>query len=87
MSKESNKNINSISIDTVQKIIDYIEDNILKIVTPNSIAEQFFLSVSTLNNLFKIVCNMTIMEYVRSRRLSLAGKELMISNIPIIGLV
>jgi AraC-like DNA-binding protein len=86
MSKESNKNINSISINMVQKIIDYIEDNILKIITPNSIAEQFFLSVSTLNNLFKIVCNITIMEYVRNRRLSLAGKELMISNMPIIDL-
>lgn len=86
MSKESNKNINTISIDMVQKIINYIEGNILEMITPNNIAEQFFLNISTLNNLFKIVCNMTIMEYVRNRRLSLAGKELKISNIHVIDL-
>ena len=86
MPNESEKIFNAISIDTVQKIIDYIENNILEILTPNNIAKQFFLSVSTLNNLFKIVCDMTIMEYIRYRRLSLAGKELMISNIHIIDL-
>lgn len=86
MHRESNKSINTISIDMVQKIIDYIEDNILEMITPNKIAEHFYLSISTLNNLFKIVCNMTIMEYVRNRRLSLAGKELMVSNIHIIDL-
>lgn len=86
MPEESKKIINTITIDMVQNIIDYIEDTILEELTPNNIAEQFYLSVSTLNNLFKIVCNMTIMEYVRNRRLSLAGKELMISNIPIIDL-
>lgn len=53
---------------------------------PKHIAEQLFLSVSALNNLFKIVCGMTIMEYIRNRQLSLAGKELFISNIHIIDL-
>ncbi len=86
MSKEANKDINTFSIDMVQKNIDYIEDNLLEMLTPNKIAEQFFLNLSTLNNLFKIVCNMTIMEYVRNRRLSLAGKELMTSNIHVIDL-
>lgn len=85
MPKESN-NLNTISIDTVQRFIDYMENNILEKLTPNNIAEHFFLSVSTLNNLFKTVCNMTIMEYVRNRRLSLAGEELMNSNIHIIDL-
>ena len=86
MPKESEKIVNAISINTVQKMIDYIENNILENITPNNIAEQFYLSVSTLNNIFKIVCDMTIMEYIRNRRLSLAGKELMISNIHIIDL-
>lgn len=86
MPMESKNSANTISIQTVQKIIDYIEDNILEMLTPNNIAEQFYLSVSTLNNLFKIVCCITIMEYIRNRRLSLAGKELLISNIHIIDL-
>ena len=66
MHRESNKSINTVSIDMVQKIIDYIEDNILDMITPNNIAEHFYLSVSTFNNLFKIVCNMTIMAYIRN---------------------
>ncbi|WMJ87449.1 helix-turn-helix domain-containing protein [Anaerocolumna sp. MB42-C2] len=86
MSEESKKPINAISMNTVQLIINYIEDNLLERLTPGIIAKQFYLSVSTLNNLFKIVCDMTIMEYIRNRRLSLAGYELLISNIHIINL-
>jgi AraC-like DNA-binding protein len=76
----------SISIDIVQDIINYIEEYILEELSPNTIAAKFFLSISTMNNIFKIVCNMTIMEYIRNRRLSLAGQELMISNVRIIDL-
>ncbi|MDF2587638.1 MAG: transcription activator, effector binding protein [Anaerocolumna sp.] len=87
MSKKLEENHNhNISIDTVQNIIDYIEKNILEELIPNSIAAQFFLSISTMNSIFKTVCNMTIMEYVRYRRLSLAGQELMVTNIRIIDL-
>lgn len=86
MPEESNRINNTITINMVQSIIDYIEDNILEVLTPNNIAEHFYMSVSALNNVFKIVCCMTIMEYIRNRRLSLAGGELMISNIHIIDL-
>lgn len=86
MPEESNRINNTITINMVQSIIDYIEDNILEVLTPNNIAEHFYMSVSTLNNVFKIVCCMTIMEYIRNRRLSLAGEKLMISNIHIIDL-
>jgi AraC-like DNA-binding protein len=86
MSKDVNENLNTVSFGTVQLIIDYIEMSIHESLTLNQIAKKFYLSVSTLNNLFKIVCGMTIMEYVRNRRLSLAGKELLVSNIHIIEL-
>ncbi len=86
MPKGIKNTMSTITLSTVQMVIDYIEDNILESLTPNQIAEQFYLSTSALNNLFKIVCNITIMEYVRNRRLSLAGKELMNSSIHIIDL-
>jgi AraC-like DNA-binding protein len=87
MAKESViDNSKPITIDMVQNIINYMEDNLFDELTPNNVAKQFFLSVSTLNNLFKIVCNMTIMEYVRNRRLSLAAKVLLNSKIHIIDL-
>ncbi|BCJ95812.1 hypothetical protein acsn021_33810 [Anaerocolumna cellulosilytica] len=83
MYKENNY---AITIDKVQNIIDYLEEQLLELLTPDTIAKQFYMSVSTLNNLFRIVCNMTIMEYVRNRRLSLAGLELKGSDIHIIDL-
>lgn len=79
-------NSNDVSIKMVQKIINYIEENILEELTPNIIAEKFYLSIAATNNVFKVICNMTIMEYVRNRRLSLAGQELKMSNIRIIDL-
>jgi AraC-like DNA-binding protein len=79
-------NNRGVTIDIVQNIIDYIENNLYEELTLTSIAAQFYLSISSLNNLFKTVCDMTIMEYVRNRRLSLAGQELKISNIHIIDL-
>lgn len=84
MSKESNTENQAITITVVQKIIEYMEENLLEDLTSGRIAEHFYMSVSALNNLFKTVCVMTIMEYVRNRRLSLAGEELLISHIPVI---
>lgn len=79
-------NGNGNSIETVQHIIDYIEGNIMNELTLKMIAERFYISVSVINSLFRTVCNMTVMEYVRNRRLSLAGQELMMTNTRIIEL-
>ncbi|MBE5967731.1 MAG: helix-turn-helix transcriptional regulator [Lachnospiraceae bacterium] len=85
MPKKLEKDNNSgVTINTVQNIIDYMEENLYEELTPNRIAAQFFLSISAMNSMFKIVCNMTIMEYVRNRRLSLAGQELIRSNVRVI---
>lgn len=64
------------SIAMLQEVINYMENNLLEELTPAKIAEHFYISVSTLSALFKIVCNMTIMEYIRNRRLTLAAEEL-----------
>jgi AraC-like DNA-binding protein len=84
--KLDNANKQSFTIDTVQNIIDFIEEHLYEELTPSIIATQCFLSNSVVNSLFKIVCNVTIMEYVRNRRLFLAAHELMASNIHIIDL-
>ena len=74
------------SLSMLQQVIDYIESNLFSELTPAVIASQFYISESTLSSLFKIVCNMTVMEYIRNRRLTLAAEELAKSNIPIIEL-
>ena len=74
------------SLGKVQETIDYIEENLLSDLTPDKIAAHFFVSVPTLTTAFKVVCGMTITEYVRNRRLSLAGEELCNSDSSIIEL-
>jgi AraC-like DNA-binding protein len=76
----------AVAINSVQKIIDYIEENIAEPLAPASIAKEFFLSVSSINILFRVVCDIALMEYIRNRRLTLAGLELLQSNVRIIDL-
>lgn len=70
----------------LQAALNYIEENLLEELTPAIIAAHFFVSASTLSSLFKIVCGMTIMEYIRNRRLTLAAEDLSSSNTSIIDL-
>lgn len=73
-------------LSTIQRVIDYIEENLTGEITLTDIAGRFYVSVSFLSLIFKTVCGMTIMEYIRNRRLTLAGHELSASNIRIIDL-
>lgn len=71
-------------ITKLQEVIDYIESNLLDELTLDRVARHFYLSNNVINQLFRSVCDLTIMEYVRYRRLSLAGKDLMATNIHIL---
>lgn len=68
----------------LQEIIEYIEENLLEELTLDGVAGHFYISSTLINQLFRNVFDMTAMEYVRYRRLSLAGNELLTSNIHII---
>ena len=63
-------------VETLNKAIDYIEDNLLDDLTPSQIAEQIHISNSHLQRGFTSLAGLTIGEYIRNRRLSLAGHEL-----------
>lgn len=77
---------NPLSLSLVQDVIDYLEENMLQEVTLGEVAAHFYVSASSLAMAFKMACGMTMMEYVRNRRLSLAGEELASSGISIIQL-
>ncbi len=83
MAPDSN-NTNIFSLSMLHRVIDYIESNIMTELSPGIIASHFFISESALSSLFKVVCETTIMEYIRNRRLTLAAEELSLSNTPII---
>ncbi len=68
----------------LQKAINYIEDHILEDIDYETVAAQSFSSSYHFQRIFSILCGFTIGEYIRSRRLSMAGNELAKGNIKVI---
>lgn len=58
--------------DNIYKIITYINDNLDKIIFTKEIAEFLFLSESSVNHLFKQKMNITIKQYILSKKMILA---------------
>lgn len=66
--------------------LEYIEKNITEDLTVVKIASTVNISPFYFQKGFSMLCGYTINEYIRMRRLSLAGSELLASNIKIIDL-
>ena len=60
----------------IQRAIDYIEEHITDELDYSEIARQAVCSPYYFQKIFGILCGMTVGEYIRNRRLSLAGNEL-----------
>ena len=60
----------------IQKAIDYIEDHITEELDYRTIAKVGFSSEYHFQRVFSILCGYPLGEYIRSRRLTLAGMEL-----------
>lgn len=57
----------------LQKAIDYIENNLTDAIDYEKVAAQSYSSSYHFQRVFSILCGFTIGEYIRNRRLSLAG--------------
>ena len=68
----------------LQKAIDYIEDNLTETIDYETVAAQSSSSSYHFQRVFSILCGFTIGEYIRNRRLSLAGAELAVSDAKVI---
>ncbi len=68
----------------LQKAIDYIEDHLTETIDYDMVAAQSFSSSYHFQRVFSILCGFTLGEYIRSRRLSLAGTELAASDAKVI---
>ena len=68
----------------VQRAIDYIEDHITEELDYEEIARTGFSSSYHFQRVFSILCGYTLGEYIRSRRLTLAGMELAADKIRVI---
>lgn len=60
----------------MQRAIDYMEDHLTETLDYETIAAQSFSSSYHFQRVFHILCGFTVGEYIRNRRLSLAGMEL-----------
>ncbi len=60
----------------MQKAIDYIEENLTEDIDYEKLAEKSYSSCYHFQRVFSILCGYTLGEYIRLRRLSLAGAEL-----------
>ena len=70
----------------IEDAIRFIEENITENLTVGRIAEEVNTSAFYFQKGFSMLCGYTVGEYVRMRRLSLAGEELISSDIKVIDL-
>ena len=71
-------------IESVGDAIRYIEDHITEDLTMEEIAEQAYLSPYYFLKGFSMLCGFTVGDYIRQRRLTLAGSELASSDARVI---
>ena len=64
-------------IANLSKAIGYIEDNLTNDINLNDISRQAYSSSSHFQRIFHLVTGLTVGEYVRNRRLSLAAQDLL----------
>lgn len=64
-------------MEVIREAVDYIEEHITDDITVNDVAGQVAVSPFYFHKGFSMLCGFSLMEYVRNRRLSLAGSELL----------
>lgn len=73
-------------IESIQKAINYIEAHLQETITMEKIAQEVNVSVFHFQRTFSILTDMSIADYIRRRRLTLAAQELINTDIKIIDL-
>lgn len=68
----------------ISKALDYIEQHITEPTDYEAIAKCAYCSNFHFQRIFSVICDMTIGDYVRMRRLALAGEELSAENAKVI---
>ena len=70
-------------MDWLQRInesIDYMETHLMEELSIEQISNYVFASKSNFQRVFHMVTGVTIGEYIRNRRLSLAGQDLLLTD-------
>lgn len=68
----------------LQRAIDYMESHLLEKINYEDAAKEVNMSSYNFHRIFSLMAGMTANEYIRNRRLSLAGQELQMTDSKII---
>ena len=68
----------------IQNAINYIEEHLTEKINYDKVAEEAACSSFYFQRIFGILCDISLGEYIRNRRLTLAGNELNASDIKVI---
>lgn len=60
----------------IQRAVDYVEEHLTEPINFEEVARRAYSSSFHFQRVFSVLCGFTLGEYIRSRRLSLAGSEL-----------
>lgn len=71
-------------INAIQNAIEYIEENITENITVEDTANKVYISPFYFQKGFAMLCGFTVAEYIRNRKLSLAGGELVTTDAKVI---
>lgn len=71
-------------IQNLQRAIDFMEEHILEPITYEDVAKHVFMSSYHFHRTFSLLTGITVNEYMRNRRLSMAGQELTMSDSKVI---
>lgn len=71
-------------VESISDAVIYIEENLTEELEIEAIAKQAYLSPFYFQKGFSMLCNFTVGEYIRQRRLALAGSELVSTDQKII---
>lgn len=63
-------------MDSISRAVAYIEDHITEDVTVDKVADHIHISTFYFQKGFSMLCGLSVAEYIRNRRLALAGGEL-----------
>ena len=69
-------------LDDLQKAINYIEEHLLEdeMITDMNISNEIYSSTDSFRTIFRVITGYSVGEYIRNRRLSLSGEELIQSG-------
>lgn len=71
-------------IQTLSAAIHYMEEHLTDPITYGDVAKHLFMSSYHFHRTFSMITGMTAGEYIRNRRLSMAGQELLLSDARVI---